>query len=55
LAEHHAITLEAGVPEALSERIYAVKDNGNVVDREQYLQLQRKLRAVYRAAGEAFG
>ena len=55
LADRPAITLTAGVREALSERMYAVKDNGAVVDREQYLQLQRKLRAVYWAAGEAFG
>ena len=55
LADRHAITLQPGVHEALSERVYAVKDNGAVAEREQYLQLQRKLRAVYRAAGEGFG
>ncbi|MGH9382739.1 MAG: hypothetical protein ACRD2N_00360 [Vicinamibacterales bacterium] len=55
LANRHAITLQPGVHEALSERVHAVKDNGAVTEREQYLQLLRKLRAVYRAAGEGFG
>jgi len=55
LAETHVITLKPGVPEALSERVYTVKDNGTVADRDQYLQLLRKLRAVYRAAAEGFG
>ena len=55
LAQRSAITLGRGVREALCERLYVVKDNGAVVERDQYLQLQRKLRAVYRAAGEAFG
>ena len=54
LAECKTITLAAGVREALSERLYVVRDNGIVADWEQYLQLQRKLRAVYRAAGHAF-
>ena len=55
LVARGSITLGEGVREALSEKIYVVKDNGAVGDREQYLQLERKLRAVYRAAGEAFG
>src|SRR5689334_7628535 len=55
LAGRGTITLGVGVREALSEQTYAVKDNGAVVERGQYLQLQRKLRAVYRAAEEAFG
>lgn len=55
LVARGSITLGQGVQEALSEKVYVVKDNGTVGDREQYLQLQRKLRAVYRAAGEAFG
>ena len=55
LAERDAITLAAGVREALSEKRYVVKDNGAVLAREQYLQFQQKLRAIYRAAGEAFG
>lgn len=54
LAERRVITLRTGVFEALSERVYAVKDNGTVVVREQYLPLLRKLRAVYRAAGDGF-
>ena len=55
LAKRGAVTLGPGVREALSERAYGVKDNGSVAEREQYLQLERKLRAVYRAAGEGFG
>lgn len=55
LANRVAITLQSGVREALSERVHAVKDNGAVTEREQHLQFQRKLRAVYRAAGEGFG
>ena len=55
LADSRVITLMPGVQEALSERVYAVKDNGAVAGREQHLQLLRKLRAVYRAAGEGFG
>jgi hypothetical protein len=54
LAEQNIITLSPGVNEALSERAYVVNQNGTVREREQYLQLERKLRAVYRAAGEAF-
>lgn len=49
------VTLGQGVSEALSERTYVVRDNGTVGEREQYLQLERKLHAVYRAADEAFG
>ncbi len=54
LAERNRIALPAGVREVLSEQAPLVKDNGTVMYREQYLQLERKLRAVYRAAGEAF-
>jgi len=39
----------------LSEKIYYAKDNGAVQQRDQYLSLKSKLRAVYRIAGEAFG
>jgi len=39
----------------LSEQIYFADDNGNVSVREQYLQLRRKVRLVYRVAGEALG
>jgi hypothetical protein len=54
LAERGTIALPAGVRQALSEQAPFVKDNGTVAYREQYLQLERKLRAVYHAAGEAF-
>ena len=49
------MTLRTGVREVLSEQAYALRDNGTVVVREQYLQLQRKIRAVYRTAEDAFG
>ena len=55
LAESCIIKLSTGVFEALSERAYAVRENGVVVEREQYLSLQCKLRAVYRATGIGFG
>jgi hypothetical protein len=55
LVDRKKITLAPGVCEALSERVYVVKDNGTVAEREQYITLQRKLRAVCRAAGEGFG
>jgi hypothetical protein len=55
LAGRGTITLAAGVREALSERLYAVGDRGNVVEREQYIQLQRQIRAVCRPAADAFG
>ncbi len=55
LAESRFIKLSTGVFEALSERVYAVRENGDVGEREQYLSLQRKLRAVYRATGNGFG
>jgi hypothetical protein len=55
LVERGTITLAAGVREALSERLYAVGDSGNVVEREQYIQLQRKSHAVCRTAADAFG
>lgn len=55
LANRQMTTLESGVRMALSERIYVVRDSGAVTEKEQYLQLQRKLRAVYRAAETAFG
>jgi hypothetical protein len=38
LAERGSITLGPGVREALSERVYVVKENGTVGEREQYLQ-----------------
>lgn len=55
LADQNIISLGPVVIEALSERAYVIKRNGTVGDRKQYLQLERKLRAVYHAAGTAFG
>lgn len=55
LAGNNVLALAPGISEALSERVYTVKDNGTVSEREQFLQFQRKLRAVYRSAGDAFG
>jgi hypothetical protein len=55
LVARRIVELEQGVGEALSERTYFVRDNGTVGEREQYLQFERKLRAVYRVAGDAFG
>jgi hypothetical protein len=54
LAKRNIIILTSSVIGALSERAYVVNQNGTVGERKQYLQLKRKLRAVYRAAGEAF-
>jgi hypothetical protein len=55
LAERQAVALDVGVREALSERTVTVRDNGAIGEREQYLQLQKKLRLVYRTAGQGFG
>lgn len=55
LAERSVIALPRGVQQALSERAPLVRENGTVTYREQYLQLERKIRAVYRAAGDALG
>lgn len=55
LAANGFVTLNSPVREALSEQIYVIDDSGSVSTREQYVQLRRKLRAVYRAAAEAFG
>jgi hypothetical protein len=55
LAERSAIILAPGVREALSEQVPVVRENGTVAYRVQYLQLERKVRAVYGAAIEAFG
>ena len=54
LVEQKAVVLKPGVPEVLRERVVFVKEDGSVAERDQYLQLERKLRAVYRAAGDAF-
>lgn len=55
LSNGGAITLAEGIFQALSEQVYIVRKNGTVTERNQYLQIERKLRAVYRAAGDAFG
>ena len=55
LSEQGVVQLGPGVRESLLERTYSVKDNGSIGEKEQYLPLQRKLRAVYRAAAEVFG
>jgi hypothetical protein len=55
LTERGVARVGAGVREVLLERTYFVKDNGTIGEKDQYLQLERKLRAVYRAAGEALG
>jgi hypothetical protein len=55
LAKSGKITLGVGVYEALSELVYAVKDNGEVFEREQYLTFRSKLRLIYKTAGDVFG
>src|ERR1035438_790372 len=50
-----SVELSAGVAQGLAERVYVVQDDGTVRQRDQYLPLRRKIRAVYRAAGDAFG
>lgn len=55
LAEKGIVSLPKGAYEALSEFIYIVNDNGKISPQFKYLQLQRKLRAVYKIAGNAFG
>lgn len=54
LGKRGVVTLGLGIAEALTEQIYVVKDNGAVAPRDQYLQLKRKLRVVYKTAGESF-
>jgi len=54
LHEHNAIKLDSGVRNALSERIYIVRENGNVSPKEKYLNLKLKLRVVYKVAGDTF-
>jgi hypothetical protein len=54
LVKQGSIALAAGIREALSENAPYVKDNGTVQYRMQFLQIERKLRAVYCAAGAAF-
>src|SRR5262245_58032716 len=40
LADRKVITLDHGVSMAFSEKIYVVRDNGAVSEREQYIQMQ---------------
>lgn len=54
LSTSQFVTLAPGVAYVLTEQGYVVDENGTVTLRDQYLQLRRKLRAVYRAAAEAF-
>jgi len=49
-----AVSLDALAQTALTEQVCAVADTGVVSTREQYLQLRRKIRLVYRVAAEAF-
>ena len=53
LGARHVVTLDASAQAVLSEETYVVADNGAVSSREQYLQLRRKIRLVYRLAAEA--
>jgi hypothetical protein len=54
LHEKKFIRLKIGYYEVLSERIFTTSDSGNVTSKDQYLQLPRKIRTVYRAASESF-
>lgn len=54
LTARQVTSLAPGVAEALSEKSFVVKDNGDVSQRDQFLQLERKLRAVYRASATCF-
>lgn len=54
LHEKKHLKLKVGYYEVLSERIFTTSDKGIVTDKYQYLQLQRKIRTVYRAASESF-
>lgn len=54
LSARGIVTLAPGVSEILSEKQFFAKDNGDVGQREQFLALERKLRAVYRAAAASF-
>jgi len=55
LDDRGLILLAPGLHAVLSEREFGVKDNGTVMQRERYLDLLRKVRAVYRAASDVFG
>jgi len=55
LKEENIINLNNGVYEVLSEKIYIANDTGKINSKEQYLNLQRKIRTVYSEAGQAFG
>ena len=55
LSDKGIVKLPLGAYEAVSEYIYIVKDNGEISPQFKYLQLQRKIKAVYKIAGEAFG
>jgi len=54
LNEENIIDMAEGVYEVLSEKVYIANDKGKINSKEQYLNLQRKIRTVYRVAGEVF-
>lgn len=55
LGTRQVVALDAPAQAALAEHTYMVADNGTVSARNQYLQLRRKLRLVYRLAAETLG
>jgi len=55
LFARHSVVFDSSTHTVLLEQIYFADDNGNVSVREQYLQLRRKVRLVYRVAGETLG
>jgi hypothetical protein len=55
LDESGKVSLNRDVRQALSERVSTFAENGTVSQREQYLRLQTKIRAICQTAGEAFG
>jgi hypothetical protein len=55
LAARQVIVLDPQTRAALAEQTYTVADNGIISGRDQYLQLRRKLRLVYRVASEVLG
>ena len=46
LTDQQIISLEGGFKETLSEKSFAVQENGKVVERPKFLQLKHKLRLV---------
>ena len=54
LAERGSVSIAPAERLALSERTYVVKDNGAVVEKDQFLSFARKIKLVYRTAAVAF-